>query len=122
MATCLALVFSTAFGAGFAAAANPNRTFDVTACTTPNGKDLILTASWSGMHVDAWSWFVESADGSGGVFGPVPQPGDSGTVTDTFPAETTQSVNATVFRAAGPHYVEVGSVTLPQPVDGWARC
>jgi hypothetical protein len=107
-----------------ATASNPNRTFDMTACATPNGKNLILTASWSGMPVSAWSYFIESTDGSGGVFGPVPEPGDAGTVSNTFPVDvdTIQSVSATIFRSAGPNYVELDSVTLTQPGSGWPSC
>ncbi|HEV8280657.1 MAG TPA: hypothetical protein VGQ02_02260 [Candidatus Limnocylindrales bacterium] len=123
LAASLALAITTAFGAsGIAWAANPNRTFDATACATPNDKNLILTVSWSGMPVSAWSWFIESTDGSGGVFQPVPQPGDSGTLTETFSGgdvSNIQSVNATVFRAAGPNYVELDSETLTQPASGW---
>jgi hypothetical protein len=125
LAASLVLAISTAFGAsGIAAAANPNRTFDVTACATPNDKNLILTATWSGMPVSAWSWFIESTEGSGGVFSPVPEPGDSGTVTNTFPIEvsTIQSVSATVFRSAGPNYVELDGATLTQPTSGWPTC
>jgi hypothetical protein len=126
LAASLGLVISTALGAaGTAAAANPNRTFDVTACATPNDKNLILTASWSGMSVSAWSYFIESTEGSGGVFQPVPQPGDSGRVTNTFPAgdvSNIQAVSATVFRAAGPNYVELDGATLTQPASGWPRC
>ena len=124
-ATSLALVISTAFGAtGIAAAANPNRTFDVTACATPNDKNLVLTASWSGMPVSAWSYFVESTDGSGGVFEPVPAPGDTGTLGEAFPGNVDNilSVNATVFRAAGPNFIELDSVTLTQPASGWPTC
>jgi len=126
LAASLGFAISTALGtAGMAAAANPNRTFDVTACATPNGKNLILTASWSGMPVSAWSYFIESTEGSGGAFQPVPQPGDGGTLTNTFPADDVsniQSVSATVFRAAGPNYVELDSSTVAQPAAGWPRC
>jgi len=125
LAASLTLALVTVFAAsGIVAAANPNRTFDVTACTTPNGKSLILTVSWSGMPVSAWSYFIESTDGSGGIFQPVPAPGDSGTFTETFggDASTIQSVEVTVFRSAGPNYQELASVTLTQPVDGWPRC
>ena len=126
LAATLGLVISATIGAaGIASAANPIRTFDVTACATPNGKNLVLTATWSGMQVDAWSYFVESTEGSGGVFSPVPQPGTSGTVTNTFPAEdlsNIQSVNATIFRATGPNYRELDSVTVTQPATGWPRC
>jgi hypothetical protein len=121
----LALAISATFGAsGIAAAQNPNRTFDVTACATPNGKTLILTVSWSGMPVSAWSYFIVSTEGSGGTFQPVPEPGDSGTLTNTFAldVDTIQSVSATVFRSAGPNYIELDSVTLTQPESGWPRC
>ena len=124
-ATSLALVISTAFGAtGIAAAANPNRTFDVTACATPNDKNLVLTVSWSGMPVSAWSYFVESTEGSGGVFQPVPAPGDTGTLAEAFSGDVDNilSVNATVFRAAGPNFIELDSVTLTQPASGWPTC
>ena len=124
-ATSLALVISTALGAtGNAAAANPNRTFDVTACATPNDKNLVLTVSWSGMPVAAWSYFVESTDGSGGVFETVPAPGDTGTLAEAFPGDVDNilSVNATVFRAAGPNFIELESVTLTQPASGWPTC
>ena len=126
LAATLGLVISaTIAGAGIASAANPNRTFDVTACATPNGKNVVLTATWSGVQVDAWSWFVESIEGSGGVFQPVPQPGTSGTLTQTFPAEdvsSIQAVNATIFRATGPNFRELDSVTVSQPATGWSRC
>ncbi len=122
----LALGMSAAFGAtGIAAAANPNRTFDVTACAAPNNQSLYLTVSWSGIAVSAWSYFIESTEGSGGVFGPVPEPGKTGTVTQTFAAEDVaniQSVSATVFRAAGPNYRELDSATLTQPAAGWPTC
>jgi len=121
----LVIATSTALAvSGIAAAANPNRTFEVTACATPNGKNLVLTASWSGMPVSAWSYFIESTDGSGGVFEPVPAPGNSGTVTQTFPVDVDniQSVSVTVFRAAGPNYVELASATLTQPASGWPTC
>ena len=124
-ATSLALVFSTAVGAtGIAAAANPNRTFDVTACATPNDKNLILTANWSGMPVAAWSYFVESADGSGGVFEPLPAPEDTGTLTQSIPGDVDNilSVTASIFRVAGPNYHELDSVTLTQPASGWPTC
>lgn len=123
----VALAVSATFGAaGITAAENPNRTFDVTACTTPNGKVLIQTVSWSGMPVSAWSYFVISTEGSGGTFQPVPEPGDSGTLTNTFAGDvdTIESVSATVFRSAGEssNYVELDSVTLTQPESGWPRC
>ena len=123
----LGLASLTAFGAvGIAAADNPNRAFDVTACATPNGKVLNLTVSWSGMPVSAWSFFIESTDGSGGTFQPVPEPGDSGELTTAFPGDvdTIQSVSVTVFRSAGgsANYVELDSVTLTQPASGWPRC
>jgi hypothetical protein len=121
-----ALVISMSVAAsGVAAAANPNRTFDVSACATLNGQNLILTAVWSGMRADAWSYFIESTEGSGGVFQPVPEPGRSGTLTNTFPAEDVaniQSVEATIFRAAGPNSIEVASTTLTQPAAGWTTC
>ena len=126
IAATLGLVISATMGsAGLASAASPNRTFDVTACATPNDKNVVLTATWSGMQVDAWSYFVESTEGSGGVFSPVPEPGASGTLTQTFPAEDVSSilsVNATVFRATGPNYRELDSITVTQPATGWARC
>jgi hypothetical protein len=126
LAASLGLAISIALGAaGMVAAENPNRTFDVTACATPNEKNLILTASWSGMPVSGWSYFIVSTEGSGGAFQPVPQPGDSGTLTNTFPAghvSNIQSVSATVFRAAGPNYVELDTTTLTQPAAGWPRC
>ena len=127
MAAGLGLAILANLGAaGIAAAQNPNQTFEVTACATPNGKNLILTATWSGMPVSAWSWFIESTEGSGGIFGPVPEPGDEGTVTNTFPVDVDniQSVSATVFRSAGEssNYVELDSVTLTQPAEGWKRC
>jgi hypothetical protein len=121
----LGLATLTTFGAfGIAAADNPNRTLEVTACATPNDKVLILTVSWSGMPVSAWSYFIESTDGSGGTFGPVPEPGDAGTLTNTswVDVENILSVSATVFRVAGPNYVELDSVTLTQPAEGWPRC
>ena len=123
----LALAISAAFGAvGIAAAESPNRAFEMTACATPNGKVLIQTVSWSGMPVSAWSFFIESTEGSGGTFQPVPTPGDSGELTNTFATDvdTIQSVSATVFRSAGgsSNYVELDSLTLPQPVSGWSRC
>jgi hypothetical protein len=122
----LVIASSTAFAAaGIAAAANPNRTFDVTACATPNDKNLILTVSWSGMPVSAWSYFIESTEGSGGVFEPLPQVTHSGTLTQTFPADDVaniQSVSGTVFRSAGPNYVELASETITQPTSGWPRC
>jgi hypothetical protein len=123
----LGLASVATFGAvGIAAADNPNRTFEVTACTTPNGKTLIVTTSWSGMPVAAISWFIESTDGSGGIGGPVPEPGDSGTLTNTFGGDldNIQSVSSAVFRSAGEssNYVELDSVTLTQPESGWPRC
>jgi hypothetical protein len=123
----LGLAIVATFGAaGIAAADNPNRTFEVTACATPNGKTLVQTVSWSGMPVAAWSYFIESTDGSGGTFQPVPEPGDSGTLTNTFAVDVDniQSVSATLFRSAGEssNYVELDSVTLTQPADGWERC
>ena len=123
----LGLASLTALGAvGIAAADNPNRAFEVTACATPNGKALIQTVSWSGMPVSAWSFFIESTEGSGGTFQPVPEPGDSGELTNTFAGDvdTVQSISATVFRTAGgsSNYVELASVTLTQPQSGWPRC
>jgi hypothetical protein len=120
----VALGISTAFGASGTASANPHRTFDVTACAA-DANNLVLTASWSGIPVSAWSYFIESTEGSGGVFDTVPAPGKTGTVTQTFPAEDVgniQSVSATVFRSAGPNYREIESVTLTQPVSGWPNC
>ena len=126
VAASLALGISTAVGAaGIAAAANPHRTFDVTACATPNDKNLVLTVTWSGMPVSAWSYFIESTDGSGGIFEPVPEPGDAGTLTQTFSGRDVDnilSVSATVFRVAGPNYIELDSVTLTQPASGWPAC
>ena len=110
---------------GVAIAANPHRIFDASACATPSGDQLVLTAAWSGMRVAAWSYFVESTEGSGGIFDTVPQPGKAGTVTQTVGAEDVaniQTVSATVFRAAGPHYFELASETLTQPASGWAAC
>jgi hypothetical protein len=78
------------------------------------------------MPVSAWSYFIESTEGSGGIFAPVPEPGDAGTLTNTFggDVDTIQSISATVFRSAGEssNYVELDSVTLTQPADGWERC
>ena len=125
LAASLALGVSTVFAAfGIAAAANPNRTLDVTACATPNDKNLVLTVSWSGMPVSAWSYFIESTDGSGGTFQPVPEPGDAGTLSETLSidVDTVQTVSATVFRSAGPNFHELGSVTLTQPASGWPTC
>jgi hypothetical protein len=126
LAASLALATLTAFGApGIVAAANPHRTFDVTACATPNDKNLVLTVSWSGMPVSAWSYFIESTEGSGGVLEPLPETMNTGTLTQTFPAEDVGnilSVSATVFRAAGPNYIELDSVTLTQPASGWPTC
>ena len=126
LAATMGLAISTAFGAyGIAAAANPHATFDATACATPNDKNLVLTVSWSDMRVSAWSWFVESTEGSGGVFEPLPETMNTGTLTQTFPAEDVgniTSVSATVFRAAGPNFHELASVTLTQPASGWPRC
>ena len=125
LAASLALGIWTAVAAsGIAAAANPNRTLDVTACATPNDKNLVLTVSWSGMPVSAWSFFIESTDGSGGTFQPVPEPGDAGTLSETFSidVDTVQSVSATVFRSAGPKFHELDSVTLTQPASGWPTC
>lgn len=120
----LALSISTALGAaGFAAAANPNSTFDVTACATPSGDSLILTATWSAMRVTHWSNFIESSEGSGGTFQPVPQPGRFGSVSNTFPVpvDTIDSVSATVFRTANPNS-DLASVTLTRPATGWPTC
>ena len=125
-AASVALAISMAVGApGVAAAANPNRTFDVTACATPNDKTLVVTVAWSGMPVSAWSYFIESTEGSGGVFEPLPEPGSTGALTQTFAATdvaTIQSVSATVFRATGPGYHELDSVTVTQPGTGWLTC
>ena len=125
LAASLALGVWTAFAAsGIAAAANPNRTLDVTVCATPNDKNLVLTASWSSMPVSAWSLFIESTDGSGGTFQPVPEPGDAGTVSETLSidVDTVQSVSTMVFRSAGPNFRELDSVTLTQPASGWPTC
>jgi hypothetical protein len=121
----LALAASAAFATvGTASAANPNQTFDVTACATPNEKNLVLTVTWSGIPVTAWSYFIESTEGSGGVFEPVSPEADSGTLTQTVPVDVSsiQSVSATLFRSAGPNYHEVESQTIIQPASGWPRC
>src|SRR5687768_16325322 len=121
----LALAISTIFAiAGAAAAANPNRAFDVTACTTPNEKSLVLTVTWSGVEVSAWSYYFETTEGSGGVFESVPQEAESGTFTRTFPGDVSaiQSVSVTVFRSAGPNYVEVGTETILEPATSVPRC
>jgi hypothetical protein len=77
------------------------------------------------MPVSAWSYFIESTEGSGGVLEPLPETMNTGTLTQTFPAEDVGnilSVSATVFRAAGPNYIELDSVTLTQPASGWPTC
>lgn len=126
LTAAIALAAAWSIGSvGLAAAANPHQVFDVTACATNGGKTLIVTASWSGMTVDAWSWFVETTNGSGGVFEPVPVPGESGTATTTVGggAASVLTVNASVFRATGGgNYRELASATLTQPASGWPRC
>jgi hypothetical protein len=126
LAAGIALAITMVIGSvGVVVAANPNQTFDVTACAAPNGKTLFVTATWAGMQVDAYSFFVTSSDGSGGTFQPVPAPGESGSVTDTAggDVDNIQSVEISLFRATGgSKFREVASATLTQPATGWPTC
>ena len=126
LAAGIALAITMVIGSvGLVVAANPNQTFDVTVCVTPNGKNAFVTATWSGMHVDAYSFFVESTDGSGGTFQPVPAPGESGSLTETLRGDFSliQSAEITLFRATGgSRFREVASATVPLPATDWPKC
>jgi hypothetical protein len=123
-AAALALSVTLLAPAAAAAAAGPGPDLDVRACVNANG-DLRLTASWAGMRVTDWSWFVESSEGSGGTFQPVPAPGNSGTVRNVFtgldPA-LIDSVSATIYRSPGSDVIELGSMKLFRPNTGWRAC
>jgi hypothetical protein len=126
LAASLTLAIATVFAAsGLVAAANPNQTFDVTVCKTPNGKNAFVTATWSGMQVDAYVFFVTSTDGSGGTFQPVPAPGESGSLTETLRGDLNniQSVEISLFRATGgSKFREVASATITDPASSWPTC
>ena len=110
-----------ALGAVGTAAAHHNQSFGMTGCVDASG-DLVLTGTWSRMRVTDWSFFVESSEGSGGTFQPVPTPGNSGTVTNTFteldPA-TVSSLRISLFNGSGQ---ELATGTLNQRPAGWPAC
>ena len=90
--------------------------------TLPGGR---RDADGTGLQASRLSRVSRSRRRSGGVFEPVPEPGRTGTLTQTFEVEDVadiQSVNATIFRAAGPDFREVASTTLTQPASGWTMC
>jgi hypothetical protein len=121
----LAIAVAASAAPEIVAAARPSEGFDVSACSTPNQKNLVMTVTWSGFEVSAWSYFVESAEGSGGVFGPLAEPTESGTLTQTFAADDVAnilSVTGTLFRSAGPNFHQAASETVSQPASGWPRC
>jgi hypothetical protein len=103
-------------------AAHPN-TFGVTVCVTPTG-EIVLTAAWTRMRITHWSYFIESTEGSGGTFQPVPVPGSSGTVTQSFEGDPTAvtSVTVSLFRGSGPGNQQLAKARLAQPPAGWPAC
>jgi hypothetical protein len=119
LATCLASA-----AAGMAMAANPNQTFAVTACATRDD-EFHIVGTWSGFRVAAWSFFIESSEGSGGTFQPLPEPVRSGVVSQTsgpIDATAIQSVSITLYRTAGSNPSVAATQTLIQPASGWPSC
>lgn len=121
LVAALGLAISAALAASGTAVAHHNQSFGMTGCVNASG-DLVLTATWSRMRVTDWSFFVESSEGSGGTFQPVPAPGNSGTVTNTFteldPA-TVSSLRVSLFNGSGQ---ELATGTLNQRPAGWPAC
>jgi hypothetical protein len=119
LAACLAMAAT-----GTAMAANPNQTFAVTACATPDD-EFHVVGMWSGFRVAAWSIFIESSDGSGGTFQSLPEPQRSGIVSQTSgptDVNAVQSVSITLYRTAGSNPPVAATQTLTQPASGWPSC
>jgi hypothetical protein len=109
---------------GTAVAANPSQSFVVTACVT-SADEFHVVGTWSDVRVAAWSFFIESSEGSGGTFQPLAEPVRSGQVSQTSgPTDTDaiQSVTLSLFRNTGPNPVIAASQTLTQPAAGWPAC
>lgn len=120
LVAALGLAISASLAASGTAVAHHNQSFGMTGCVDASG-DLVLTATWSRMQITDWSWFVESSEGSGGTAQPVPVPGSSGTVTNTFteldPA-TVSLLRVSLFGGGQ----ELATGALTQPPAGWPVC
>lgn len=105
-------------------AANPNQAFAVMACATPDD-EFYIVGTWSGFRVAAWSFFIESSEGSGGIFEALAEPMRSGTVSQTSgPTDVSaiQSASITLYRTAGSNPPVAATQTLTQPASGWPSC
>jgi hypothetical protein len=120
LVAALGLAIATALGATGSAVAHHNESFGMTGCVNASG-ELVLTATWSRMRVTDWSYFVVSSEGSGGTFQPVPQPGNSGTVTTTIGGDpaNVSSLRVSLFNGRGQ---ELATGTLTQRPAGWPPC
>jgi hypothetical protein len=110
--------------AGAALGANPNQSFVATACATTDGR-LEFGGTWSGVRVAAWSNFIESTEGSGGTFEPLPEPARSGSVsgsTGQTDVSTIQSVTVTLHRTTAANGPVAATETVNQPLGGWPSC
>jgi hypothetical protein len=122
LATALALALAAVLGASGTALAHHNQMFGMTGCVNASGR-LVLTATWSLFRVTDWSWFVESSDGNGGLSGPVPTPGSSGTVTRTFPAGfDPANVSALTVSFSNGAGTVLAKGRLTQRPAGWPAC
>jgi len=79
------------------------------------------------MRITHWSYFIQSSDGTSvSDFQPVPVPGRSGTVSQSFegpaPFDSVDSVNVSLFRGGGALREEMAVGTLTRRPAGWPPC
>lgn len=117
----MVLAVSGALSASGTALAHHNQSYGITGCVNASG-DLVLTATWSRMRITTFSWSIEAPAGGGALAGPVPTPGNSGTVTTTFTEPdpvTVSSVSSSLLNGSGR---ELATGTLTQRPAGWPPC
>ncbi len=121
----LGLALTTALAGSGTALAHHNKSFGLTACVTPTG-EFVLTATWNDMRITHWSYYIEASDGDSSDFLPVPVPGRSGTVSQSFegpaPFDTVDAVNVSLFRGGGARREEMAIGRLTRRPAGWPPC
>jgi len=117
LAAIAAGVLLLTFAVGGASAANPHRSYVLSACYDTVNATPVLVQTWSGFNVDSYDFGFSSA---GGGFGIVPQPvgpAKTGTVNSSglVADDTLTSGGGDLFW----HGRVVATATMDQPNGGW---